>query len=307
MRKNNDELRIRVTTGAIFTGVMTVFIVPGLWAPVVPVVLLAVVAFLSAFEKGQAVRLRMPQVIPLSVAVTSVLLGLSSFLGILKGSFFRGLIWTVDPSVNTLVAPRIFGFFALFSLFLLPMISLFMMWRKGTDMLPPTIAMSAIVISSAVPLAASVALLYGSRYGWHWFVLAILTAWISDTCAYFVGKYLGRIRFAPLLSPKKTWEGTLGGVIGTIALYLLYFPLVIGNRTGYSTGASYAFAVVAAVLMSLTATLGDLQSSALKRWCGIKDFGTLLPGHGGISDRFDSIFTALPAMLLLAILAGAIL
>ncbi len=306
MRKK-DELMIRLVTAAIYVTVMAVFIVPGLWAPVVPVVLLTAVVFVSAFEKGQAVRLVIPQVTPLPLAVTSVLLGLSSFLGILKGSFLRGLIWTVDPTVNTLIAPRIFGYFALLALFLLPMFSLVQMWRKGTDRLPSSLAMMAIVFSEATPLAASVALLYGCRYGWHWFVLAILTAWVSDTFAFFAGKFLGRIPFAPLLSPKKTWEGTLGGIVGTIGLYLLYFPLVIGNRTGYSTGASFAFAVVAAVIMSLTATLGDLQSSALKRWCGIKDFGALLPGHGGISDRFDSIFTTLPAMLLLAILAGAIL
>ncbi|HPX93807.1 MAG TPA: phosphatidate cytidylyltransferase [Bacillota bacterium] len=305
--KKIDELTVRVITAAIYVGIMIVFIVPGLWAPVVPLVLLAAVAFLSAFEKGQAVRLRLPQVTPLPAAVTSVLLGLLSFLGISRGSFLRGIAWTLDPSVNTLIAPKIFGYFALLALFILPMISLIQMWRKGVELLPSTLAMTAIVFSSAVPLAASVALLYGCRYGWHWFVLAILTAWVSDTCAYFAGRFLGRMRFAPAISPRKTWEGTMGGVVGTIALYLIYFPLVIGKRTGYATGASFAFATVAAVLMSLSASLGDLQSSALKRWCGIKDFGALLPGHGGISDRFDSIFTALPAMLLLAILAGAIL
>jgi len=234
-------------------------------------------------------------------------LGLVSFLGILRGSFLRGLAWTVDPSVNSLVAPRIFGFFALIALFALPMLSLFQMWTKGSERLPATVAWSAIALSSAAPLAAAIALLYGVRYGWHWLLLAILTAWISDTCAYFAGKFLGRMRFSPRISPNKTWEGTVGGVIGTIALYLVYFPLVIGKRTGYTTGASLAFALIAAVIMSMVATFGDLQSSALKRWCGIKDFGALLPGHGGISDRFDSIFTALPAMLLLAILAGVIL
>ena len=87
----------------------------------------------------------------------------------------------------------------------------------------------------------------------------------------------------------------------------MYFPAVIGKASGYSTGLSIAFSLFAAILMSLSATLGDLQSSAVKRWCGIKDFGTLLPGHGGISDRFDSISATLPAMLLLALLAGAVL
>ena len=304
---NKDELMVRVITAAIYVGVMVVFIVPGLWAPVVPILLFAVVAFLSAYEKSQAIRLRMPEVKPLFPAVTSVLLGLLSLLGILKGSFLRGRSWASDPSFYCLLAPRIFGYFALLALFVLPMSSLFMVWRKGTENLPSTVAVSAVALSSATPLAASIALLYGTRYGWHWLVLAILTAWVSDTGSYFAGKYLGRMRFAPGISPKKTWEGTVGGVVAAIVLYLIYFPLVIGKRTGYPTGASFAFAVIAAVIMSLVSTFGDLQSSALKRWSGIKDFGALLPGHGGISDRFDSIFTSLPAMLLLAILAGAIL
>ena len=114
---------------------------------------------------------------------------------------------------------------------------------------------------------------------------------------------LGRVKFSPVLSPNKTWEGTLGGVVATIVLYLIYFPLVIGKRMGYTTGASIAFAFIAAVVMSLVATLGDIRSSALKRWCGIKDFGSLLPGHGGVTDRFDSLSTTLPAILLLAVLA----
>lgn len=303
----NSELKVRVMTAAIYVGAMVILIIPGLWVPLIPVFLFTAVAFLSAYEKGQAVRLRLPETKVLAVAVISVLLGLSALLGIVRGSLLGGLPASLEASMRTLVAARIFGYFALLALFILPMLSLVPMWRKGSESLTAAVAMSALVLSSAVPLASVIALLYGCYLGWHWLVLALLTSWVSDTCAYFAGKYLGRMPFSPALSPKKTWEGTVGGIVGTILLYLVYFPLVIGKASGYASGTSLAFAPVAAVFMSLTATLGDLQSSALKRWSGIKDFGALLPGHGGISDRFDSIFTALPAALLLAIFAGAVL
>lgn len=301
------ELTTRVITAAVYVAVMLVFIIPGHWVPMIPLILMFVVAFLSAFEKAQAIRLRQPEVRPLYVAIFSVVLGLLALLGVLKETLLRGLSDSIDPTVNTVVAPRIFGYYALLSLFILPIAGLFRMWKKGSELLPDSLWESYIVLSSSIPLASTIALFYGIRFGWQWFVLAILTSWISDSFSYFAGRLFGRLRFSPVLSPNKTWEGTIGGVVGTILLYLLYFPLVIGKAAGYASGASIAFSIVAAVIMSLSATFGDLINSAIKRWCKIKDFGSLLPGHGGISDRFDSIFTTLPAILLLAIFASVIL
>ncbi|HNZ63211.1 MAG TPA: phosphatidate cytidylyltransferase [Bacillota bacterium] len=299
----NKELRTRVITAAIYVAVMIAFILPGLWVPFLTVLLYAAVTFMTGFEKSKAVKLRLQSISMLPVAIASVVIGLFGFLGMLKGTFLRGLAAGVDPSVNTVIAPRIVGYFAMFALLLLPLAGLIRLWRGGAEKLPLTVAEAVLVISSAIPLTAVIALLYGVKFGWHWFVLAVLTAWVSDTAAYFAGNMLGRMKFSPVLSPNKTWEGTLGGVVATIVLYLIYFPLVIGKRMGYTTGASIAFAFIAAVVMSLVATLGDIRSSALKRWCGIKDFGSLLPGHGGVTDRFDSLSTTLPAILLLAILA----
>lgn len=304
--KISSELMTRVITAVAYVGVMAVFIIPGLWVPIIPVILWMAITFLTALEKSRAVNLRLPGIAVLPIAIASVVLGLTSFAGVLSGTFLRGLSSGIDASINTVVAPRIFGYYALFALFFLPLSGLIRMWRGTPEKLPQTVAESALVLSASMPLAATIALLYGCKLGWHWFVLAILTAWVSDMCSYFAGRFLGRIRFSPVISPNKTWEGTVGGVAGTIVLYLIYFPLVIGKSIGYSTWASVVFAVFAAIIMSFAATFGDLKSSALKRWCGIKDFGTLLPGHGGVSDRFDSTFMTQPAMLLLAILAQAI-
>ncbi|HZK28931.1 MAG TPA: CDP-archaeol synthase [Clostridia bacterium] len=304
--KKNSELTTRVVTAAIYVGVMAVFIIPGRWVPLIPIILWMAIAFLTSFEKSRAVNLRLAGMGVVPIAIASVLLGLTAFTGILSGTFLRGLPLSIDATVNTMVAPRIFGYYALFALFILPLAGLIRMWRGSPEQLPHTVAESMLVVSASMPIASAIALLYGCKLGWHWFVLAILTAWVSDTGSYFAGRFLGRKRFAPVISPNKTWEGTVGGILGTMILYLIYFPLVIGKSLGYSTWASVLFAALAAILMSFVATFGDLKSSALKRWCGIKDFGTLLPGHGGVSDRFDSTFATQPAMLLLAILASAI-
>lgn len=304
--KEKQELMTRVITAAVYVGIMILFILPGLWVPMIPLILMGTVTFLSAYEKGQALKLRMPPTRVLTLAILAVVLGLLALIGILKGTFLRGLASTVDPSVNTLIAPRIMGYYALFALFVLPLAGLFRMWKGGADLLPQTVAESAVILTSSLPLAASIALLYGIRFGWRWFVLAILSSWISDTFAYFAGRFLGRMRLAPALSPKKTWEGAIGGILGTLLLFVIFFPLLIGKPSGVPVSLSIPFALVAGLMMSISASLGDLRSSALKRWCGIKDFGSLLPGHGGISDRFDSIFTSLVAALLLGLLAGAL-
>ena len=129
--KKKQELMTRVVTAAIYVGIMIIFILPGLWVPMIPLILIAAVTFLSAFEKGQALRLRMPETRVLSLAILSVLLGLSGILGILKGTLLRGLVTSIDPSVNNLVAPRIMGYYALLTLFTLPLVALFRMWRRG--------------------------------------------------------------------------------------------------------------------------------------------------------------------------------
>ncbi len=299
----NKELRTRVITAAIYVAIMIAFIVPGIWVPFLTVMLYAVVTFMTGLEKAKAINLRLENIRIWPVAIASLVLGLIGLFGILGGTFLRGLPSSVDVSINGIIAPRIVGYFALIALLVLPLLTLTRMWRQGAELYPTTVAEIMIVLSSAFPLVSVIAMLYGVKCGWHWFALAVLTTWVSDTAAYFMGKLFGRIKFSPVLSPNKTWEGTLAGIAGTMILYLIYFPLVIGKRMGFSTGTSLAFAVIASVIMSIVSSLGDVKSSALKRWCGIKDFGSLLPGHGGVTDRFDSLSSALPAMLLMSIFA----
>ena len=121
--------------------------------------------------------------------------------------------------------------------------------------------------------------------------LIFLCSWGCDTCAYCVGMLIGRHKMAPILSPKKSVEGGVGGVAGAALLGAIY-AAATGGRI-----AEYALICAVGALISM---VGDLAASAIKRNQGIKDYGKLIPGHGGILDRFDSVIFTAPAIYFLA-------
>lgn len=122
-------------------------------------------------------------------------------------------------------------------------------------------------------------------------VLVFVCSWINDTCAYCVGVKLGKHKMSPKLSPKKSIEGLIGGIAGS-AIVGTFYGIFYNAKVYELNNAPLIFAVVGA-LGALVAVVGDLTASALKRNNDIKDYGKLIPGHGGILDRFDSIiFTA---------------
>lgn len=117
--------------------------------------------------------------------------------------------------------------------------------------------------------------------GFAWFLLALVTTWLTDVGAYAAGRTLGRHKMTPVLSPNKTWEGFAGGVVAAVIVTL------IANWC-FGIGMQPVVALVVGVVIALTAVVGDLAESLLKRQTGVKDTGTLIPGHGGILDRLDS-------------------
>jgi len=130
---------------------------------------------------------------------------------------------------------------------------------------------------------------YGEYFVW----LIFISAWACDTFALFAGVMFGRHKLAPVLSPKKTVEGSIGGVLGAILTAIVY-GYVISHFTSVNEEINIVFLCgVIGGFGAVFAQLGDLTASAIKRHTGIKDFGKVIPGHGGIMDRFDSvIFTA---------------
>lgn len=127
----------------------------------------------------------------------------------------------------------------------------------------------------------------GHLYIW----LAFLGAWISDTFAYFTGYFFGKHKLAPEISPKKTIEGSMGGIIGTAVVFVLT-GVLFEKAFSVSNVNVIAYGALG-VICSAFGQIGDLSASVIKRECGIKDFGKIMPGHGGVLDRFDSVlFTA---------------
>ena len=129
--------------------------------------------------------------------------------------------------------------------------------------------------------------------------LIFICAWGSDTCAYLVGVTCGKHKMAPILSPKKSIEGAIGGVVGAALLSGLYGFIISEQLAGVSN-AVLIFAIVGAV-SALISMVGDLAASAIKRDYEIKDYGKLIPGHGGILDRFDSIIFTAPIIYYLLV------
>lgn len=144
--------------------------------------------------------------------------------------------------------------------------------------------------------------LYIIREGWsHGFYLVwlvFLCSWGSDTCAYCVGVLFGKHKMTPKLSPKKSVEGAIGGVVGAALLFGLYTQYVINPFSAEVGQLDWVGSMALGAVGALVSMIGDLAASAIKRDHDIKDYGKLIPGHGGIMDRFDSVIIAAPLIFL---------
>lgn len=129
--------------------------------------------------------------------------------------------------------------------------------------------------------------------GYLYIWLIFVCAWMTDTSAYFAGSFFGKHKLIPDISPNKTLEGVAGGIIGCI-LSVLVYGFIIYKIAGVNIGIVHY--IVLATIASIFAQIGDLVGSAIKRTTSIKDFGTIMPGHGGVIDRFDSVLLVAPVV-----------
>jgi phosphatidate cytidylyltransferase len=130
-----------------------------------------------------------------------------------------------------------------------------------------------------------------------WYIF--IAAWASDVFAFMVGTRIGKHKFTKI-SPKKSVEGCIAGIIGADVVAVIY-TLIINN--GFNQGINIGLAIVVVSLLTIIGQVGDVFASAIKRYCGIKDFSNLIPGHGGMLDRVDSVIFVIPfAYILLSLL-----
>jgi phosphatidate cytidylyltransferase len=254
-------LRWRTATALVLAPVALAAIALGKWA-VLAVVFLVI--GVSAYELSQALK---PLPFPAALGAGSIPLLLSipyELTGILVGALLS-LPW------------------ALF-------------WLAGRPEIRTLRAVLAILLMSlwiGVPLA-HLGLFPRSRYGEILILIAVVGPWISDSGAYFAGRFFGRHLLFPTLSPNKTVEGSLGGLLATV--------LVVGFVSYVFLDFSVTKAAVIGAGVSFFSQSGDLFESSLKRILDVKDLGHFLPGHGGVLDRIDSLLFTAPAVYYISLL-----
>ena len=196
---------------------------------------------------------------------------------------YFGLIWTLlfilSPHFDyNLLAPLLLA-----SAVILPLIWLLLRRQKEEALTSWTWTIAGILYIGW--LLSYLVALRGVDAGRDWIFFALFTTFGSDTSAFFCGQALGRHKLAPHISPGKTWEGAIAGVFGAIIVSLLLATIL-------DLPLSYGQAILLGLLVSIFGQLGDLIESLFKRKMGVKDSGKLLPGHGGVLDRIDSIVFA---------------
>ena len=306
-------MKQRIITGIIFTLVMAAFIVPGYWIIWPPVVLFAAIALMASHELIGALRQhRLDASYRLAGAGSLLMLlplaggwifGSSGWLparsGPFRDRFAAGLARIETPLISLGLT--------LFVLVLVMMIgSIVLLLKKGPDSLPAAASTMVVMGYVAFPLSCPILLLDQVPGGWLWVVIGLATPWVSDVSAYFVGSFFGRHAIVPILSPKKTVEGFLGGIAGSMLIQIVIFVLFKRQLSQPDQPLNLVmlllFAMITGAVLSIASQLGDWFASGFKRWCGVKDFGRIMPGHGGIMDRFDSAFFTLPLTLVMACL-----
>ena len=289
-------MKQRLITGILFSLGVAILLVPGMYFKWFNLIFLTIIGIMAAYEMTGALKKK-----GLKLSIVMIYAGVATFLSPVIYLYVSGI-----PVFDSSLSPdwiRLSAGLALMSfamIFIMTINMILPLLSQGPQMIGSAAAGSLTIAYIAFPLGSSVLLVYAVPYGWYWLVAALLAPWASDVFAYFTGSLIGRHHIVPKLSPKKTLEGTLGGIFGSMLFMAIFFGLVLVNLSGYegSRIVHLIFALFTGAILSIASQLGDWFASAVKRWCGIKDFGRLLPGHGGIMDRFDSTFFTMPVTLL---------
>ena len=177
---------------------------------------------------------------------------------------------------------------AVFFLFVLGIAALALFTKRPlVETLPAAGMSSSGLLLVALPLSYAIRLHGDGTRGPAVLLFALVITWVGDTAAYFVGRSIGKYKLAPHLSPKKTWEGTIASFLGSLIVafvFARYMTVPLRHLLGM------------AAVGNVAGQVGDLLESAYKRSAGIKDSGSILPGHGGVLDRIDALILAIPVV-----------
>ncbi|MDI6602101.1 MAG: phosphatidate cytidylyltransferase [Thermoanaerobacteraceae bacterium] len=226
------------------------------------------------------------------------LIAMREFFGALKLGSYRPMtsIGYISISFLFLIIIIDTSFLPLYLFFLTILYLICMIFSNSLRI--EDVALSLFGVLYIGMLFGSIILLRQSRYGELLTFYLLILSWGTDTFAFLTGKLIGRHKLIPKISPNKTIEGAIGGLIASSLLSIIYIYVIVSK---FNILLPDIFAIlIVSLIGSLFSQLGDLSASAIKRQCRIKDFGNIIPGHGGILDRFDGlIFTSAYLYILL--------
>ena len=246
------------------------------------------------------------------VWATAALLAIMSMLAVYELLYTTGLLRHIRIIVYAAVAaggvcfwscygcPRVWGLAIVF-LFLAALFGEFLAARTGLGFAKLGIALFAgLVIPYCLSALVRILTMNNGRF---LILVALILAMTSDSGAYLVGRKLGKHKLAPVISPHKTVEGFIGGILSCVVFMLIYTVIL---QVAFHFTVDYVSCVLYGIFGSAASVMGDLAFSVIKRQCGIKDYGKLMPGHGGILDRFDSMVVVAPLTELLLLVTPLI-
>lgn len=284
-------MKQRVITGVIFSIVVAAFVIPAYFAPVCSLLLALIVGSVSGYEMIKALKAGGFKPLTPFIFLGGIVALLSILLTyLLKESFiFASAIYLFSELVLCMIAA------------IIPAIL-----NRSQKPLEDGIATACTMVYITFPLFCLVTSVFFVENGWFYMIPALTAPWVSDVFAYFCGVMFGKNKIVPHISPKKTWEGSIGGAICCALVVVIYSDLFIYKLDNIQTNI-VCFSLIMFVLgiiISIMSQFGDWFASVIKRFVGIKDYGKFMPGHGGMLDRFDSAFFTLPLSLILALVAS---
>ncbi len=198
------------------------------------------------------------------------------------------------PSLLTVDVLKPYRFTAFLALIMVLLCAMLFGHKKITFVDISSCGAATFVIPTALSCIISIRFMYADYLpGVYLIVYTLFCAWVGDSGAYFVGTFLGRHKLCPEISPKKTVEGFIGGIV-TVGITVTVQCLVYNLLLPSTVKMNYAVVIPVGMVASVMGVLGDLSASVIKRQYDVKDFGNIMPGHGGILDRFDSVLFVAP-------------
>lgn len=269
-----------------------------------PIAVAAIIAIML-FELLRAVK--MEKCIP--VLIASELCGIAT--PFICNNYTSGtgrdleLGYCIDYAFSNLASSIMLGYFMSFAAVLAAAFVIFVTWLKKHKDIRYEQVFFVLAVMILVPQSMTTIIRIDRSFdddGLFFLIMGLCGAWIADTGAYFTGVAFGKHKLCPEISPKKTVEGFIGGIATTGIVYAVAFSLWLDSDKPIVLSILLYFGIGA--LCAVVGTIGDLSASMVKRQIGFKDYGKIMPGHGGLMDRFDSILFVLPLFYVLMLFSG---